>query len=312
MVKMFQNISGQVYEQRDNHEYNKIYNVKNIISELFTKQNIVLYITTLMASMVSIGDGIAPFGLSLFAAACSNTIPAGIVYIMALVGTIIGFGTSEGLVFIISSLIFMGLILLLRPGYLIADRNEKRKLGKYLLGTVLVVQIVPLIFKGVMVYDLISSISNAVITYIFYKIFSNSLIVIGKFEEKQAFTVEEVIGASLLISIAISALGDFSIFGLQIKNVISILLVLILGWKNGILVGATSGITIGSVLGIIDQGEPIMIASYALSGMIAGLFSRFGKIGVIVGFIAGNTLLTYCVNGNTIEIIYFKEILVAS
>ena len=34
--------------------------------------------------------------------------------------------------------------------------------------------------------------------------------------------------------------------------------------------------------------------------------------GVIIGFIAGTVLLTYVTNGNTIEIIYLKEILVAS
>lgn len=254
----------------------------------------------------------APFALSLFAAVCSNTIPAGMVYIMAFIGTVIGFGASEGLNFLISSLVFIALILTLKPGYLIADRNEKRRLGKYLFVSVIVVQAIPMIFKGILLYDLITVISTATITYIFYKIFSNSLIVISKFEEKIAFTIEEVIGASLLISIAISGIGEFSIFGLEVRNVISILLVLILGWKNGVLVGATTGITIGSVLGIIGMGEPIMIASYALSGMVAGLFSRFGKIGVIIGFIAGNTILTYTANGNTLPIIYFKEILVAS
>jgi len=46
--------------------------------------------------------------------------------------------------------------------------------------------------------------------------------------------------------------------------------------------------------------------------MIAGFLSRFGKIGVIVGFIAGNIVLSYVSNGNTQEIIYLKEIIVAS
>ncbi len=36
------------------------------------------------------------------------------------------------------------------------------------------------------------------------------------------------------------------------------------------LVGATSGITIGTVLGIIAGNEPVMVASYAISGLIAG------------------------------------------
>ena len=46
--------------------------------------------------------------------------------------------------------------------------------------------------------------------------------------------------------------------------------------------------------------------------MIAGFLSRFGRIGVIIGFIAGNILLSYVSNGNTTSIIYLKEIIVAS
>ena len=55
-----------------------------------------------------------------------------------------------------------------------------------------------------------------------------------------------------------------------------------------------------------------MVASYALSGMIAGIFSKFGKIGVIIGFVLGNIALTYIANGNTIEVIKFQEILIAA
>ncbi len=48
-------------------------------------------------------------------------------------------------------------------------------------------------------------------------------------------------------------------------------------------------------------------------GMVAGIFSRFGKIGVIVGFILGNAILMYVTNGNTVAgVIYLKEILIAS
>lgn len=46
--------------------------------------------------------------------------------------------------------------------------------------------------------------------------------------------------------------------------------------------------------------------------MIAGLLSKFGKIGVILGFIAGNVILSYVSTGNTEEIIYLREIIIAS
>ena len=47
-------------------------------------------------------------------------------------------------------------------------------------------------------------------------------------------------------------------------------------------------------------------------GMVAGILNRFGKIGVIVGFCIGNVILAYASNGYTVELIYFKEILLAS
>ena len=100
--------------------------------------------------------------------------------------------------------------------------------------------------------------------------------------------------------------------GLSITNILSVMLVLFLGWKHGLLVGATSGITIGMVLGIITANSPILVASYAISGMIAGLLNKLGKPGVIVGFCVGNAVLTYVANGNTVPVITIREILVAS
>ena len=46
--------------------------------------------------------------------------------------------------------------------------------------------------------------------------------------------------------------------------------------------------------------------------MIAGFLSKFGKIGVILGFIAGNVILSYVSTGGAAEVIYLKEIVIAS
>lgn len=104
-----------------------------------------------------------------------------------------------------------------------------------------------------MVYDLLLSIGIAISSYIFYKIFVNSIIVINEFRIKKAFSIEEVIGASILLAISASSFRSISIFGFEIRTILSILIVLILGWKNGILVGATSGVTIGTILGLTNM-----------------------------------------------------------
>ncbi|MCI8352584.1 MAG: hypothetical protein HFJ58_03095 [Clostridia bacterium] len=88
-----------------------------------------------------------------------------------------------------------------------------------------------------MVYDLLVAIGIAISSYIFYKIFANSIIVINEFGIKKAFAIEEVIGASILLAIAASSFRELSIFGFEIRTILSILIVLVLGWKNGVLVG---------------------------------------------------------------------------
>lgn len=314
---MFQNIARDYAEdQFEDVKLNKKDNMKNIVKRLFAKQNLILYLITFMVSMVGFSSNnlifsIVPFGLALIAASFSNGQAIGIMYILSLIGTFLRFGTNNLLTYIATSLAFFVLVLIVRPKVQ-EDVNEKRRIGGHLFFSVVIVQVVPLFFRTFYVFDLLTSIMLGMTTYIFYKIFVSSISLIREFSTKKAFTIEEVMGTSLLLSIAISAFGDFNILGFSIKNILSILIVLILGWKNGILVGATGGITIGVVLGIIGGSEPVMIAVYAVSGLIAGLLNRFGRIGVIVGFIIGNVVIAYAANGNSVPLIMFQEILIAS
>lgn len=254
---------------------------------------------------------IVPFGLSFIAALLANGQAVGIMYILSLIGTFLRFGTNSFLTYFITSLVFFVLVLIVRPR-LQEGVNEIRKIGGHIFFAVLIVQIVPIFFGTFIVFDLLLSILLAMTTYIFYKIFVSSITMIKEFGQKRAFTIEEVMGTSLLLAIAITAFGDLNIFGFSIKNILSILIVLVLGWKNGILVGATGGITIGVVLGIISGSDPVMIAVYAVSGMIAGLLNKFGRIGVVVGFAIGNVVIAYVANGNTVPLIMLQEILIAS
>lgn len=265
-----------------------------------------------MLSSIECIGGVAPFALAIFAACFSNRIPTLIVYVISLIGTMVGLGASNALTYLLTSLVFIVMTLIIKPKEGQEYENEKLKLGIYVFLSCFLVQASKMFFGGFLVYDLLMSVVMGIASYIFYKIFANSIIVIEQFGKKKAFAIEEIVGASILIAVCASSFRGFAIFGFEIRTILSILVVLVLGWKNGVLVGATTGVTIGTILGLIGGDEPIIIASYALSGMIAGIFSRFGKFGVIVGFILGNAILTYVTNGNTGSIIYFKEILIAS
>ena len=310
---MFQNLSEDTIDLKNqdtigSEEKNKL----NIFANIFKNENIAIYIVAFMLSFVSLGGEFSIFSISLLGACLAFSIPALGIIIISLIGNLIKFGVSGAVEYLLTSLVLIATLFIVKPRYNEQERNEKIKIGKNVFIASLLIGIIKIFMSTVTLYDILSTITLSIIALVFYKIFVNSLVVIQEFYKNRAFSIEEVIGASLLLAIALGAFGDTSIYGFSIRNVFSILIVMILGWKNGILVGATSGVTIGVTLGVISNNEPIMIAAYAISGMVAGILNRFGKIGVVIGFTLGNIVLAYVSNGYTVELIHFKEILLAS
>ena len=281
---MFQNITKDFERNQSSYEDVKFKNknqIKNVLAMIFSKQNIILYFICFFISMVKFNFGgdyfLSVFGLAVLAASLSNCIPIGVIFLISGLGTFISFG-MEGLLSYIFSSIVLFIITSIRKPIIREERNEKRRIGVHLFLSCIIVNIVPMVFTTFYLYDFLMGILTSLAVLFFYKIFSNSLIVIKEFNEKKVFSIEEIIGACLILAIVFLNLEPIKIFGFSLKNILSILIVLILGWKQGILVGATSGITIGTVLGIISNSEPIIIASFAISGMFAGILNKLGKL----------------------------------
>ena len=195
---MFQNITRDSFDNQSDEEIeeNKKVNAKDVLKGLFAKQNIMLYAVTFLISMVGFDEStlmfnISPFGLAIIAGALSNNRPVGIMYVLSLIGTFIGFGFNSLVTYFITSLVFFALILIVRPK-LQENVNEKKKIGGHLFFAVLMVQVVPMFFRDFYVFELLSGIMLGITTLIFYKIFANSITLIIDFGTKRAFTIEEV------------------------------------------------------------------------------------------------------------------------
>lgn len=308
---MFQNVNENTIDV-DSKNASDDKNKVNIFANIFTKDNIVLYLVSFMLSFVGLGGEFSIFSVSMLGACISLEIPVLGIIVVSLLGNFLKFGLGGLIGYFISSLVLIIGLFVFKPRYNEQERNEKIKIGKNIFSSVLVIQIIKIMAFGFTFYDTLASITLAMIALVFYKIFVNSVVLLKEFYKKRAFTVEEVIGASLLFAIAVCGFGDFGVLGFSIRNIFSVLIVMILGWKKGMLIGTTSGVTIGITLGVISGSEPIMIAAYAISGLIAGILNRFGRIGVIIGFVLGNVVLAYVSNGFSVELIHFEEILIAS
>ena len=302
---MFQNIT----ETENTKE--TLANPRNILANVISKKYIILYIVTFMVSQVSMGYSVSPFSIAIISAGVSNEIPIIGVLLFSLIGNTIATGPKGAVSYIIILLLFFVSFFIKEPKYNDSIKNEKILLSRRIFFSSLIVSIVQVFINQVLIYDILTAICMSIIVVIFYKIFANSLTVITNYNEKMAFSIEEILGASLLCAISLCPLGELSIFGFCIRNILSIFIVLVLGWKHGILIGTTAGVSIGVTLGIISNGDPMYVAAFALSGMIAGILNRFGKIGVICGFVLGNIILSYIASGLVLNIILIKEILIA-
>ena len=249
---MFQNINENTIDLDSKNENKKSKNKLNIFSNVFTKDNIVLYIVSFMLSFVGLNGEFSIFSISMLGACFASSIPALGIVLASLIGNFIKFGVGGVLGYFLTALVMLISLFIIKPRYNEQERNEKIKVGKNVFISVLAIQAVKCVMSGFTIYDILSTITLAMIALVFYKIFVNSTVVIQEFYFKRAFSIEEVIGASLLLAIAVGGFGDLSIAGFGIRNILSILIVMILGWKNGILIGTTSGVTIGVPLGVIS------------------------------------------------------------
>ena len=161
------------------------------------------------------------------------------------------------------------------------------------------------IFKDIFIYDLFIILFEGMVVFTLTYIFSYGLStesIGGK------YTNERIICIFITLSLILSGFHSFSILGVSIKNIISILLILYFGHTEGAFVGGTIGITLGMVSYISQPEMPFVLSIYGLAGLLTGVFKDLGKAGSILGFLLGNWIISFYINGYGTSFINLKEI----
>ena len=185
---------------------------KEVLINLVNIKNIIIYIISFMVSTINLGQEVSPFSIAIVGASLASGIPAIGVVIAGLIGNIIGAGVVGALNYILIILMLMIILCIKPPRESDEYKNEQIQISSHIFISVILVMIAKLILTKFTIGDLLLHIMLAVLSVVFYKIFVNSLVVMQEFTEKRAFSIEEVIGANLLLAIAVSAIGDFGIF----------------------------------------------------------------------------------------------------
>ena len=120
---MFQNMNGNAINVNEGKK--EIKSGVNIFLNVFTKKNIVIYIVSLLVSLVSIGWDFSVFSISLLGACLSSSVPILGIVLISLVGNGVKFGVGGALEYFLTTLVLVVSLFIFKPRYNENERNEK-------------------------------------------------------------------------------------------------------------------------------------------------------------------------------------------
>lgn len=270
------------------------------------KKNMISYVVSLLVSFCGLSTGTSPFGLAIFGAIETIKVPLLIPFILISLVTVFKFGFVALLKFVLSAVAFVGM-----KAFIKTENTKTNNAAKILVATAIVEGLF-LFFSKTLVYDSLLAAFTTITVGIFYLIFAAGLPAIADLGEERVASTEELLATGILISVIFNSFGSFEFLGITLGSIVSILTIMILGWKKGASIGAASGIAIALVLGLMGQANITTVAAFGLSGLLAGLLSRFGKFGAVIGFVLGNVLLMFYEGDSAQIIMTLKEITIAS
>lgn len=283
---------------------------KRIFSRRAIVQIILVNLVGFMLGRVVVLSGLAPFGLPFYAACFSGVLEVNIM----LIGLCTIAGVLTAGVGILSFKYIVALILFTATAMLLKNFVMKKTLFVALtvFNSLFVSGMILALIRGVLLYDVLMLLFEALIGFVMVYIFNAAIPVIKQNTERKVLSNEETISLSILFGLIILGLTDLHFpGGISLRSTLCIFILLVFSLKQGVGVAASAGVTIGLINSMVSPGMYFLIGSYAFCGLIAGIFRTFGKIGVSLGFLLANTIMTIYLNGSTEVIINVFDIMIA-
>lgn len=302
-------ISNNSYVRTTQNSNEKITGVVNTIKKFVNIKNIIFIILSFAMSNTSFMGDSSPISLVLFGVASVFNVPLILVLISSIVGILVQSVSMTILVKLLSFFIIFTLITVIVN---IEGVSKRFSVFIKFMISFSVVEFGYNLIQGSLITDLFTCLSNIVVAAILYFVFVSGIYVLTNISKGYVFSKEESIAMVIVVAIALSIFKNITIMQLSIFNILVLILVLIFGWKNGWVAGAATGLVLGLMLTFMSDINMTYVVTLAFSGFISGILSKVGKIGVVIGFIAGNLYIAYYANGFSELTMRVSELVIAS
>ncbi len=279
----------------------------------FKYQNVIIYLITLIVSMISIRNGLYLFGLAMVAACVGEEIPVLCAYVCAMIGTIIGGGFAEVQTFFIISIFYFILVLSLRKKEAVEERNEQLKTGGKLFAAGVIYSFILFMRHKYTSAQLFENFLSYALMYSVYKVFVNGIQCIKNFKIRKVYTTEEVVATGVLLAITLSIFSKIYVLGISLYSIILFFMVMFISWRSNALNGIVGAIAIGVCSLFVVPISFFQIELLVLAGVLSGILSYLGKYAVLGVLILSGLVMMYGVGiENTSHISTIIEMCIAA
>lgn len=171
-------------------------------------------------------------------------------------------------------------------GYIINKLDKKiSKRVLFLLSTVIYVTLGTFVGgQGTSINLAFSFIEAASIIPFFYMI-NYGISCLSDVRTNYIFSVEELISIAIILCLIVSGIGGAEFFGVNIRNILGLIVVITIAYAGGISAGTVIGVTMGTIVGITTNDLFMPIALYSICGLIVGIFKDTGKIFSVLAYV---------------------------
>lgn len=270
-------------------------------------RTISMSIIAFMMGRIELAGGLSPFGMAFFAATYGGGISPITIGTSIAIGAFT-YGNPGKVAEFIAMISLFGIL-----GWF---ANWCKVQGEFvnvlkISTSVFLVKVFPLFFKVFLIYDFVLSIFQTIVTVMLYFVLKKGSAILLADQKKNVLTAEEVISLSVIGTLTIVGIRDFSIAGIELRSVISVFVILLFA-RISTGAGTAAGVSLGLFSSLAGMENLNVVSSYAFSGLLAGMFRKLGNIGVVLGFLTGNSLITYLSNGSLETLIQLRDIILAS
>ena len=279
----------------------------SFLKAAFSLEALPLNVLAFLIGRATVLQTISPFGLALFAAVLVLCPRRAIgIGATAAIGILSAGALDAGLEFIGAA---VGLTVLLAA----FDRPGKTRSAVTLAALAFTVTVIAGATKAFLLdatpYRFLMAFFSGLLTFILTLVYMSALPpLLSPARRPVAYSAEQLIATAIAVTTALAGLSGLGYGTLRLSGVVGGLIILVAASTSGGGIGAAVGTVVGAVSALCGAGGVSSVGLAALSGLLAGSFRDFGKLGPAAGYFFGTLLLSPLVE----EPLYLQAVVLES